>query len=31
LPMGARIRDLERMPDGRLAASTDDGRLLLIG
>ena len=27
----ARVRDLEVMPDGRLIASTDDGRLLLIG
>lgn len=27
----ARVRDLEVMPNGRLLASTDDGRLLLIG
>ena len=27
----ARIRDLDVMPDGRLLASTDDGKLLLIG
>lgn len=27
----SRVRDLEVMPDGRLIASTDDGRLLLIG
>lgn len=31
VPIDARIRDLEVMPDGRLIASTDDGRLLLIG
>lgn len=31
VPIGARIRDLERMPDGRLAATTDDGRVLFVG
>lgn len=29
--VGARIRDLDLHPDGRLIATTDDGRLLLIG
>lgn len=29
--IGARIRDLGLLPDGRLIATTDDGRLLLIG
>lgn len=29
--IGARVRGLELMPDGRLVASTDDGRLLFVG
>lgn len=28
--VGARVRDLDLMPDGRLIASTDDGQLLLF-
>ncbi|NCV45076.1 MAG: glucose dehydrogenase, partial [Actinobacteria bacterium] len=28
--VGYRIRDLELMPDQRLIASTDDGRLLIF-
>jgi len=28
--VGARIRDLDLMPDGRLIASTDDGQLLIF-
>lgn len=31
VPIGARIRDLDLMPDSRLVATTDDGRILLIG
>jgi glucose/arabinose dehydrogenase len=29
--IGARIRDLEVMPDQRLVATTDDGQLIFIG